>query len=649
MKHLQFEKKATIIQSYWRMTIDRNKYLVKQYIALNLQQCYRKIHAKAILKELRKEARDFSLVMKERDELRKRNDELKKDLEEANRIINEQMKCKGFAKSSGSSDSHQLHDWMLKYNQKQLECKDKDEDISYLKQQIKNLQAAMDQLRKSVPNDGSQTTLKRLDTSMVSSNDEPSVQLSQCANISQKTYRTETEDSWSPSYFENPIHRAIREADDDALSIAVTNCEDVAADINRGGKDGRTPLHLAILSKNLSSAEFLLQNDSVANTQDDDGNTPLHYTKSSAFVRLLLDIGGANPNIPNEAGFCAIHVAVQRRDVESVKCLISHSANVNVADDAKWLTPLHLVSQETLYDTRLNGRLSQETRNLPVVEIARLICSASEPSAVDVDFQDKDGNTPLHHATVLRSRVAGDLISLMLKTNASPNIKNNRGQTPMHLLMHNEHLRRFDFFPDLVQLMLYQGCDVNIQSLNGCTSLHLAIYHQDFNSAVELLERGSQIHLTWQKPLRWEKHWRTTGSSNEVYALEMIEDEETIRRLFSSITCEQKPAPPRPNCMLCKRKIVSFSKKNCSHCGSLICSRCSSHKLDKSFFPPYSNSKIKDDEFVRVCLICEDILTSRKYEQENIMGREVLIPRQDEVSMLDMETSFEKNELRSQS
>jgi len=219
----------------------------------------------------------------------------------------------------------------------------------------------------------------------------------------------------------------------------------------------------------------------------------------------------------------------------------------------------------------------------------------------------------------------------------------------MHLLMHNEHLRRFDFFPDLVQLMLYQGCDVNIQSLNGCTSLHLAIYHQDFNSAVELLERGSQIHLTWQKPLRWEKHWRTTGSSNEVYALEMIEDEETIRRLFSSITCEQKPAPPRPNCMLCKRKIVSFSKKNCSHCGSLICSRCSSHKLDKSFFPPYSNSKIKDDEFVRVCLICEDILTSRKYEQENIMGREVLIPRQDEVSMLDMETSFEKNELRSQS
>ena len=67
------------------------------------------------------------------------------------------------------------------------------------------------------------------------------------------------------------------------------------------------------------------------------------------------------------------------------------------------------------------------------------------------------------------------------------------------------------------------------------------------------------------------------------------------------------------NCMGCKRNIIGFRRKNCHHCGSSVCSRCSEHKL---VFPrPFCTKVIESGEPARVCNICEHILVSRKEEQ----------------------------------
>lgn len=215
----------------------------------------------------------------------------------------------------------------------------------------------------------------------------------------------------------------------------------------------------------------------------------------------------------------------------------------------------------------------------------------------------------------------------------------------MHLFMHNVGLRRFDFFTDVVQLMLYQGCDTNIQSQNGCAPIHLAIYHGDIENALVLLERGAQLHLSWQKPARWEKYWKDNGSGNEVFCLDMVEDDLAMRRILNSISTPQELAPVRSNCMQCKRKVIGFGKNHCHHCGSFVCRRCSENKLDPSYFPPYCSHLVKNSEAVKVCNLCEDILVTRKQDQQAIMGREVYFhPRQEDVSMLDsldMETSFQ--------
>ncbi len=165
---------------------------------------------------------------------------------------------------------------------------------------------------------------------------------------------------------------------------------------------------------------------------------------------------------------------------------------------------------------------------------------------------------------------------------------------------------------------------------------------------MQFLEREAQLHLSWQKPVRWEKYWKDNGSSGEVYCLNMVWDEDTMRRLCTSVSCEQTVSPTRTNCMQCKRKIIGFGKKNCHHCGSSVCSRCSESKLDPSFFPrPFCTKVIESGEPARVCNICEHILVSRKEEQQTIMERELCFhTRQDDVSMLDMGSSF-RNQVQS--
>jgi ankyrin repeat protein len=625
--------------------------------------------AKHALKQLRLEANDFSRVIRERDDLRREICSIKRQLDESNKVFPNNMDGDNFTpprvqtnqKIECCNEAQEVNHLRMMNATKCDKCKEKEEEIYQLKNVIKEMKDEMNDLKNTVERYTSRNLkIHHVRDTKCHSTFSPS-RIAGQSLLSRKwmhsSFSTETtvqEHSFSEDMsinmrrecFDNPIHVAIRAADDDALSVAITNCEDVVSELNRSGHDGKTPLHLAISNNNFSSAEFLLQsNDVVANTQDNHGNTPLHYAKHSSFVKLLLESGMANPNIPNERGFCPIHVAVQRRDVDSVNCLLSHHANINVADDCKWLTPLHLAAQDTIHDASFRSNKQSKGSQLrsPAVEITRLLCAVEKPYPADLNYQDKDGNTPLHHASILQNETAGEIMLLLLKTGANPNISNNRGQTPMHLFMHNNFLRSFDFFHDIIHLMLYQGYDTNLQSQNGCTSIHLAIYHRDIDSAISLLERNAQLHLVWNKPTRWETYWKDGGSLYGVLCLDMVEDQETMYRLLSAISCEQQPAPStRTNCMQCKRKIIGFGKKNCRHCGSTVCTRCSDHWLDPSYFPQYCEEVIQERDLVRVCKLCNEILISRKRESEEVMGREVCFSnhRQEDVSMLDMELSL---------
>jgi ankyrin repeat protein len=265
--------------------------------------------------------------------------------------------------------------------------------------------------------------------------------------------------------------------------------------INEIGANGRTALHAAVLSSNFKIARILIEKGAIVNTQDFDGDTPLHLAEGAPMTTLLLEEGKANPNIPNIDGICALHIAVQRRDAGSVRMLLQHGAKVDTADNEKWLTPLHVAAlpdkpeQAEIEGARMRSRTI----------ITSLLCARNNGSYPDLNDQDHEGNSPLHYAAQIETPEACDVLNLFLEKGADPRLCNSRNQHPLLLLCHNHALRKHDVFQDCLHSMLFHGADPNKQSTTGCTALHLSLYHRDMDSAVQLVNRGAELHLVWKK------------------------------------------------------------------------------------------------------------------------------------------------------
>ena len=237
------------------------------------------------------------------------------------------------------------------------------------------------------------------------------------------------------------------------------------------------------------------------NAQDDDGETPLHMSENGVMTEMFLRHGNANPNIPNVDGICALHLAVQRRDLDSVRALLRGNANVNNADNIRWFTALHLIALPARNEA--DEKREEDVRS----RIAQLLAGTQGQNKPDLDYQDSEGNTPLHYAAQIETEEACDMVGIFLEEGADSNIQNERKQSPLHLLCHNEELRKHDSFQETLHTFLSHGADPNLQSLTGCTALHLTLYHKDIDTAVQLVDRGAALHVLWKK-VRMALRWR---------------------------------------------------------------------------------------------------------------------------------------------
>ena len=125
-------------------------------------------------------------------------------------------------------------------------------------------------------------------------------------------------------------------------------------------------------------------------------------------VRTLL-ARGANPDARDEDGRTPIFSALLGGSVALLGLLLESKADVN-ARDSLGATALHVAAEEVLPEaaTLLIGR------------------------GADVDLQDEEGNTPLGRA-VFSARGRYDVVRLLLKSGASPDVPNKAGETPRQL------------------------------------------------------------------------------------------------------------------------------------------------------------------------------------------------------------------------
>ncbi|KAM7372685.1 hypothetical protein PAMP_009834 [Pampus punctatissimus] len=109
---------------------------------------------------------------------------------------------------------------------------------------------------------------------------------------------------------------------------------------------------------------------------------------------------------------------------------------------------------------------------------AKLLGSAKK---VNVNFQDTDGFSPLHHASLNGNL---ELISLLLESQAAVDIRDQKGMRPLHYAA-------WQGKAEPMKMLLKSGSSVNGQSDEGQIPLHLSAQHGHYDVSEMLLQHQS--------------------------------------------------------------------------------------------------------------------------------------------------------------
>uniref|UniRef100_A0A3Q2NRM0 Caskin-1-like n=1 Tax=Fundulus heteroclitus TaxID=8078 RepID=A0A3Q2NRM0_FUNHE len=100
---------------------------------------------------------------------------------------------------------------------------------------------------------------------------------------------------------------------------------------------------------------------------------------------------------------------------------------------------------------------------------------------VNVNIQDADGLSPLHHAALSGNK---ELISLLLEAQAAVDIKDHKGMRPLHYAA-------WQGKTEPMKMLLKAGSSVNGQSDEGQIPLHLSAQHGHYDGSEMLLQHQS--------------------------------------------------------------------------------------------------------------------------------------------------------------
>ncbi|CAB0029619.1 unnamed protein product, partial [Trichogramma brassicae] len=166
---------------------------------------------------------------------------------------------------------------------------------------------------------------------------------------------------------------------------------------------------------------------------DDSGFTHFHAACMSSecynVVELFLE-QGQDPNLlVPKTGDSPLHLALRWGRNEVAQLLLRNGADPNLTN-AEGSTPLHIICKKGEDDTGYYEKGD-------CVTVKMLLELGSEKyQPVQIDAQDKLGNTPLHLVLDYGHR---RLIELLLKNGADPNSINEEGSTPLHIISMKNH------------------------------------------------------------------------------------------------------------------------------------------------------------------------------------------------------------------
>lgn len=210
-----------------------------------------------------------------------------------------------------------------------------------------------------------------------------------------------------------------------------------------------TVLHSAVKSRAAGCIKLLLFKYKVdANKLDSMGLAPIHICADQGFsdcMYMLLSDDRTLINLKDYHESTALHLACESAQVECVKLLIEHNANVH-AKNMKCQVPIHMAAKAQS------------------VDCIDLLVKAG----ADVNAPDIDDRTPLHSAISVKTLNVCQAVDTLLGYQAKVNVQDHYGFTPLHIAALNEA-------PECVESLLAKGGNVGIQTFGGISVLNMIV------------------------------------------------------------------------------------------------------------------------------------------------------------------------------
>ncbi|CAB0029670.1 unnamed protein product [Trichogramma brassicae] len=295
---------------------------------------------------------------------------------------------------------------------------------------------------------------------------------------------------FSPKEMDWLLEKCVK--NEDVISFVVRSGYKDEPEVDEDGKlllNRNTPLHKATIcippiETSVIRELFKIYHRFDVNYTDVRGLTHFHVACEFGIddvVEKFIE-HGQDPNcLPQECADPPLHSAVYFQRNKVVELLLRNGADPNSVDVRGW-TPLHVICREECND--YDDDADDLTQML--FEI-----SAEKHQTVQIEAQDKKGNTPLHFALKCGKR---ELIELLLIKGANPNLANGEGLTPLHVICKNywdghELVDLFFKINDDIQQMV----QIDTRDKKDRTPLQLAMIYFLPHVVDVVLDRGADL------------------------------------------------------------------------------------------------------------------------------------------------------------
>ncbi len=235
--------------------------------------------------------------------------------------------------------------------------------------------------------------------------------------------------------------------------------------VNVKGKSGKYAVHVAVAKSDLANLKKLFYAGANINLKDENGRTPLSLAVEKENLELVdfLINTGADLNKKDNKNEGPVFYAIRANSLTLIQKLITYGAVLTEKNTTGYTPLVVAILQDHIIIAIVQSLLHQG------VYVNRLV----------------NANTPIYYATYNNKN---ELVEMLLKYNANPNIKSSDDFTMLSIATTNSNIK-------MMKILLYGKANPNQTSANNFCPLHYTVFHNQLEATKLLLLNGASANI----------------------------------------------------------------------------------------------------------------------------------------------------------